>query len=430
MNEKKWNLKTIVLYGINCVVGSGIFLLPGSAYQLMGPSSLLAYLFVLILVMSVALCFAECGSMFEQSGGPYLYAREAFGDFFGYEVGVMKWIVSIIAWATMAVGFTTALSAIFPAAADPFVNKAIAIGIITVLSIINLFGVNIMAYLNNISTIAKMIPMVIFVIGGLFFLKGSNFTPFLKDGMNMNSISAAVITVFYAFTGFENVGVAAGDMENPKKNVPKALMISMSIVSVIYFLIQFNCIGTLGTNLSGTIQHQFCKDGNGDTFWVLRERYLLHLETLVSIAGLNICGSFNTPRCAQALADGGLLPKTLSKCNRRKVPYVAVFITGMLAVLLTLTGSFTELAAISVISRFSQYIPTCLAVIALRKKSDGKKDGYRVPLGYTFPVIAILASIWLIFHTEVYKLIAGLGAMVVVAPIYFIMKKRKSAELS
>ena len=238
MNEKKWNLKTIVLYGINCVVGSGIFLLPGSAYQLMGPSSLLAYLFVLILVMSVALCFAECGSMFEQSGGPYLYAREAFGDFFGYEVGVMKWIVSIIAWATMAVGFTTALSAIFPAAADPFVNKAIAIGIITVLSIINLFGVNIMAYLNNISTIAKMIPMVIFVIGGLFFLKGSNFTPFLKDGMNMNSISAAVITVFYAFTGFENVGVAAGDMENPKKNVPKALIISMSIVSVIYFLIQ------------------------------------------------------------------------------------------------------------------------------------------------------------------------------------------------
>ena len=82
------------------------------------------------------------------------------------------------------------------------------------------------------------------------------------------------------------------------------------------------------------------------------------------------------------------------------------------------------------ISRFSQYIPTCLAVIALRKKSDGKKDGYRVPLGYTFPVIAILSSIWLIFHTEVYKLIAGLGAMVVVAPIYFIMKKRKSAELS
>lgn len=115
----------------------------------------------------------------------------------------------------------------------------------------------------------------------------------------------------------------------------------------------------------------------------------------------------------------------MSKCNRRKVPYVAVFITGMLAVLLTLTGSFTELAAISVISRFSQYIPTCLAVIALRKKSDGKKDGYRVPLGYTFPVIAILASIWLIFHTEVYKLIAGLGAMDCCCAYLFHYEKKK-----
>ena len=81
MSEKKWNLQTIVLYGINSVIGSGIFLLPGSAYHLLGPASLLAYIFVFILVMSVALCFAECGSMFEQSGGPYLYAKQAFGDF-------------------------------------------------------------------------------------------------------------------------------------------------------------------------------------------------------------------------------------------------------------------------------------------------------------------------------------------------------------
>lgn len=114
MSEKKWNLQTIVLYGINSVIGSGIFLLPGSAYHLLGPASLLAYIFVFILVMSVALCFAECGSMFEQSGGPYLYAKQAFGDFFGYEVGVMKWIVSIIAWATMSVAFSTALSAMVP----------------------------------------------------------------------------------------------------------------------------------------------------------------------------------------------------------------------------------------------------------------------------------------------------------------------------
>lgn len=187
MSDKKWSLKTIVLYGINCVIGSGIFLLPGSAYKLLGPGSLLAYLFVFVLVMSVALCFAECGSMFEESGGPYLYSRKAFGEFFGYEVGVMKWIVSIIAWATMAVAFATALSAFIPQLADPMLQKMVAIGIIALLSAVNLFGINIVAYLNNISTIGKLVPMAVFVVGGLFLYKDGEFYP-VYPGRNYGSI--------------------------------------------------------------------------------------------------------------------------------------------------------------------------------------------------------------------------------------------------
>ncbi|MDO4328403.1 MAG: APC family permease [Lachnospiraceae bacterium] len=421
MSEKKWSLKTIVLYGINCVIGSGIFLLPGAAYKLLGPGSLLAYLFVFVLVMSVALCFAECGSMFEESGGPYLYARKAFGDFFGYEVGVMKWIVSIIAWATMAVAFATALSALVPQLSDPTMQKMVAIGIIVVLSAVNLFGVNVMAYLNNISTIGKLVPMAVFVIGGLFFIKLENFTPFIAEGATSASVSAAIITVFYAFTGFKNVGVAAGDMENPTKNVPKALILSMSIVSIIYFLIQFHCIGTLGSALGDTSTP--VADAMG-TFLGSKGALLVTLGTLVSVGGLNIAGSFNTPRCAQALAEGALLPESFKKCNKYNVPYISVIITGVLALLLTLTGSFSELAAISVISRFSQYIPTCIAVPVLRKKHPEMKAGYQVPLGYLFPVIAVAASCWLLINTESYKLIAGLGAMVVVAPLYFVMKRR------
>lgn len=425
MSDKKWSLKTIVLYGINCVIGSGIFLLPGSAYKLLGPGSLLAYLFVFILVMSVALCFAECGSMFEESGGPYLYSRKAFGEFFGYEVGVMKWIVSIIAWATMAVAFATALSAFIPELADPTLQKIVAMGIILVLSVVNLFGINIMAYLNNISTIGKLVPMAVFVVGGLFFIKMGNFTPFIPKGTTSASVSAAIITVFYAFTGFENVGVAAGDMENPTKNVPKALIFSMSIVSIIYFLIQFHCIGTLGSALGSTDTP--VADAMG-TFLGSKGAILVTIGTLVSVGGLNIAGSFNTPRCAQALADGELLPKSFGKCNKHNVPYISVIITGVLALVLTLTGSFSELAAISVISRFSQYIPTCLAVLVLRKKHPEMKAGYRVPLGYLFPIIAVVASIWLLINTEIFKLVAGLGAMVVVAPLYFVMKSRREKK--
>ncbi len=428
MKEKKWDLKTVIMYGINCVIGSGIFLLPGKAYKTMGAGSLFAYLFVLIMVMSIALCFAECASMFDKSGGPYLYAEKAFGSFAGYEIGVMKWVVSIIAWATMAVAFATALTAIVPALSSPVTQKVVAIALIVFLTIINLFGVNVMAYLNNISTIAKLIPMAIFVVGGLFFLKGSNFQPMFPHGAGMETLSATVLTVFYAFTGFENVGVAAGDMENPKKNVAKALIISMTVVSIVYLLVQLNCVGTLGTALGETDTP--VADAMA-TFLGHGGSVLVTIGTLVSIGGLNIAGSFNTPRCAQSLADGNLLPKVLSKKNRFNVPYVAVIVTGILALLLTLTGTFTELAAISVISRFSQYIPTCLAVIALRKSASLKAD-YRTPFGLLFPVIGTVTSAWLLFNADKMKIIIGLGAMVVIAPFYFLIhtKRIKSIETS
>lgn len=422
MKEKKWGLGTVVLYGINAVVGSGIFLLPGNAYKVMGPGSLFAYLFVLLMVMSIALSFAECASMFDKSGGPYLYAEKAFGSFAGYEIGVMKWIVSVIGWATMAVALATALSAICPEFSVPRAQRTVAISIIIILTIVNMFGVNVMAYLNNISTIAKLIPIVIFVVLGLFFIKVENFTPMFPHGAGVGTISAAVITIFYAFTGFENVGVAAGDMENPKKNVAKALIISMSLVSVIYVLIQFNCIGTLGPALADTstpvADSMATFLGNGG-------RILVTVGTLISIGGLNIASSFNTPRCAQSLADGKLLPAVFSKKNKFNVPYVAVLITGTIAILLTLTGSFTELAAISVISRFSQYIPVCLAVPVLRKRSDMKAE-YRAPIGLLFPIIGVVTSVWLLVNSNKQQLFLGLGAMIIIIPIYFIMKKQNT----
>lgn len=420
MEKKKWRLHTIVLFGINCVVGSGIFLLPGSAYSLLGPSSLLAYLFVLILVMSIALCFAECGSIFEKSGGPFLYAKEAFGDFFGYEVGIMKWIVGIIAWATVAVGFSTALSAMFPSLNGSIWLKLIPILLIIVLSISNIFGINIMAYINNLSTIAKLLPMLVFIIGGFFFLKGTNFVPFVPKGVHFPAVSVAVVTVFYAFTGFENVGIAAGDMDNPKKNVPRALIISMSLVSIIYFLIQFNCIGLLGTHLGGT---QTPVASAISSFMGPQGSLLVTIGTLISIGGLNVTSSFNVPRSAQALAKDNLLPKSLGKDNKHHVPYLAVIVTAVLAIALTLTGNFAELAVISVISRFSQYIPTCIAVIVFRRKKLSTAKNYHAPFGLFFPILALLTSAFLLINTDPMKLIIGLGMMVVVAPLYPLMRK-------
>ena len=145
--------------------------------------------------------------------------------------------------------------------------------------------------------------------------------------------------------------------------------------------------------------------------------------TLISIGGINIASSFLTPRAGVAMSDEHQLPSFISKRNSKDVPYVAVIISVVLTALVTLTGSFTTLAAISVVSRFAQYIPTCLAVPVMRKKAPDMERGFVLPLGPVIPIIATVVSLWLLSQSDLKKIIFGLGGLVIGAVIYFIMKK-------
>lgn len=425
-NKRKLGFWSIVLFGINGVIGSGIFLLPGKAYALMGPKSIWVYVLDMLLVMSMSLCFAEVGGLFDKTGGPYIYAREAFGNFVGFEVGIMKWIVSIVAWATMAVAFPTALGSIWPAAAQGTVKNVIAVSIILILGIINLLGIQLVKYISNTITVAKLLPIIIFAVAGIFFVKGGNFaaTAPVKSG----NLGPALILVFYAFTGFESIALAAEDMDNPKKNVPVAIILTMVMTSIIYVLVQVVATGVLGPALAKSTTPV------ADAAKVFMGSFggaLVTAGTIISIGGINIGASFGTPRCAVALAEGGILPKAVAKNNKFGTPYLAIILTMCLAIPLVLTGSFTQLATISVVSRFTQYIPTCLAVLVLRKKRPNVKSTFRVPFGPVFPVLAVAASIWLLTKATPVQLLWGLGALVICAPIYFIMKyynKNKSSE--
>lgn len=420
-NNKKIGFFSIVLLGINAIIGSGIFLLPNKAMKLIGPASLLVILFDMILVVSIALCFAEVGGMFKKNGGPYVYAKEAFGDFVGFEVGFMKWAISMIAWATMAVGFTTALSAVFPAAGEGFTKNVIIVCILLGLGIINILGVNISKILNNIITVGKLLPLLIFVAIGIFFIKGNNFTPFFPNGQYISgSFGAAALLIFYAFTGFESIAVAAEDMENPEKNIPKAIITVMIIVSIFYLLIQTVSIGILGPDLGLTntpvadASSVFLGKGGG---------ILVTAGTLISIGGINMASSFITPRTAVALAEDGLLPKALAKYNKKGTPYIAIIVTVLITIPIALSGSFTKLAAISVVSRFAQYLPTCLSVLVLRKKRPDLKTSFRIPFGPVVPILAVIVSIWLLTQSSMDKILWGLGGLILGVPIYFLMKK-------
>ena len=239
MSTNKLGLMSIILLGVNAIIGTGIFLLPGKAAALVGVNSLWVIVFDALLVMSIALCFAEMGGMFNKNGGPYVYAKEAFGNFVGFEVGFMKWAIATIAWSAMAVGFATALGAVWEPASTEMGKNVIATLIIVVLGIMNIMGVKISKIINNIVTIGKLLPLIFFILVGIFYVKGVNFQPMQSvPDMTQASFGAAALIIFYAFTGFESIAVAAEDMENPERNVPKAIILVLTLVSIVYILIQ------------------------------------------------------------------------------------------------------------------------------------------------------------------------------------------------
>jgi len=422
MSTNKFGFWSIVLLGINAIIGSGIFLLPNMAYALTGTFSLAVIVFDMFLAVSMALCFAELSGLFRKNGGPYVYAKAAFGNFVGFEVGFMKAAVSIIAWAAMANGFATAISAIWPVAGDVFVKNAIIIFLISLLAILNILGVKISEVLNNIVTIGKLLPLIIFVAIGIFFMNGSHFVPFLPvENAENASFGAAALLIFYAFTGFESIATAAEDMDNPKKNLPRAIIMVMLIVSVFYLLIQTVSIGLLGPELARTDTPIATAAG---LFLGPAGTVLISAGTLVSIGGINIASSFLTPRNLVAIADDKMLPPIFSRYNRFGTPYVAIAFSAFAAILIAVSGSFVQLAAISVVSRFTQYLPTCLAVIVLRRRNPDERSSLRLPFGSLIPIISVVVSIWLLVQSDPQKILMGLGGLVVGVPFYFLMKKQ------
>ena len=424
-NKSKLGLFSIVLLGINSIIGSGIFGLPGKAYKLMGPASMLVIIFCMLLSVSIALCFAEAGSWFKVNGGPYIYAKEAFGDFIGFEVGFMKWAISIIAWSAMANFFASTLAKVFPAVGHNPGRLLVTAAMLIGLAIMNLMGIKASKIVNNVVTIGKLVPLLLFVMIGIFFIKGGNFTPFtiIPEGQSFTgSFFAASLIIFYAYTGFESLAVAAEEMDNPEKNIPKALILVMIFVSVIYVLVMAISTGVLGGALAASDAP--VADAAGVMFGGFGKAFIL-AGTIVSVGGINMAASFHTPRSGVALAEQGLLPAFVAKKNKHGAPAVAIIISVVLSLILAVTGSFSFLLQISVISRFLQYIPTCIAVLVFRKKYADRESSFRIPFGPVVPILATAVSIWLLYHAAIAdptKILIGFGGLVIGIPMYFIMK--------
>lgn len=437
--NSKLGFFSVVLLGFNAIVGTGIFLLPNKIVALVGPFALVVVVFVAVLVFLIALCFAEVSAKFERNGGAYVYAREAFGEFVGFEVGFMKYAIAIIAWATMITGFSEAFgSFVFGINADiPTHFKAFtAVFLILLLTAMNLVGIGFSKIFNNTATLVKFTPLVCFILICLWYVRAENFTPFIALGTDdkgeilpfWDAFGMAALIIFYAFTGFESLAIAAEDYKNPKKDLPKALILVMLGICVFYLLIIGVSIGILGLDLAKSnapIAAAFNVVFNGIG------AFIVQIATLISIAGISIASSILTPRVGQAIAQDRLIPNFIAYKNKKGTPVYAILITGIITLALalygTLIGSFAILAAISVISRFIQYVPTCLAVIALRKRKDLPQSPFKLP--FIVPILAVLISFWLLFNAPLSDIIIGLGGLVIGAVFYIFAKIKNKNQI-
>ncbi|MDH4045971.1 MAG: APC family permease, partial [Gemmatimonadota bacterium] len=235
--------RDLTAFAVNRVIGGGIFGIPAVLYLAVGPWSVGAILLAGIVVLGITLCFAEVGSAFEATGGPYLYAYETFGPAVGFEVGWLMWVTQLGGFAAVTNLFVDYLGWFNPALSSGPARIVIITGIVTVLTAVNVLGVRRAGTVNNFFTAAKLVPLALFVLVGLFYVDPALLMPTATP--SAPALASAVLLAIYAFSGFEVLGVPSGEVRDPDRTVPFALLAGLTIVALVYVGVQVVAVGTL-----------------------------------------------------------------------------------------------------------------------------------------------------------------------------------------
>lgn len=409
---RRWDLVAITINGI---IGAGIFGLPSKVYALIGTYSLIAFVACALVVVLIILCFAEVGSRFDETGGPYLYARAAFQPAVAFEIGWLFWLVRITAFAANCNLLISYLSFFWTPATLPLWRAAIIVLVVVMLAIINLLGIRQAAIVSNLFTVGKLVPIIIFIAAGLFFLNPQAYE--LGPTPSTGDFSKSVLLLVYAFTGFEMATIPAGEVRDPQRSLPRALLIAIVVVATLYILIQLVCVGTL----PGLGQSQKPLADAGTQFLGAAGGAIISAGAVISITGnLNIL-LLSGSRLPFAMAERKQLPAVVGNVHKRFfTPYVSILITAAVMLFLTLKSSFLEALTISAIARLITYGSTCLALLVFRARRGVPAALFRLPGGKVIATLSILLIVWLLLHITLLEARAAALAAVVGLAIYFV----------
>jgi amino acid transporter len=400
---------------IGAIVGADIYIAAAFGAGLLGPAAILAWVIAGLMAITIALCFAECSSIIPRVGGPYAYAKEAFGDFWGFLVG---WSLIIAEWSGIAVfplAFVAYIAYFYPHMPQ-IIQIIIKALFVLLLTIINYIGVKEAGRVNDVLTILKVTPIILLTIIGIayFIIKPTllvaNFTPFSPLGFG--GLGSALILIFWAYIGFELVTVPTDEIINAKKVIPLAIGLGMGIITLFYVITNFVVLGTVPWMNLSTASAPLALAG----FVLLGSigALILAVGALFSISGSDEAGILTSARIPYAMAGDGLLPHFFARVHPKyKTPYIALITQNTITLIAAILGTISQLIILSVFTILFCYLITCISVFPLRKKFNG---GIRLPS--IIPVLGIIVCIYMISQTAISQIIIGSILILIGIPIY------------
>lgn len=388
---QKWDLVFLI---INSVIGAGIFALPAKVFALSGVYSIFAFLLCALVMMVLILVFAEVSSRFEQTGGPYLYVLTAFGKIPAFIIGWLLMLTRLFSYATLINLMILYLSFFSDIFNLPEVRIGMIILITGLITYFNWIGVKNTARVSNVLTIAKLFPLAVFIIVGLFYIDFD----LMKGGTppSWSDFSASTLLLIFAFGGFEAGLVNSGEIVNPKKNLPFGLMTAAAIIAGFYILIQVVSIGTLPDLASS--DKPLADAATGFMGWY--GGMFITIGAVVSIMGTLNVQILSGSRLPYALSLENQLPALFGKVHPKfATPYISILFFASLVAFVAIVWGFMSSLAVSVISRLILYALVAASLIKLRKSHPDDKH-FKIPYGNYLAIAGIIATIWLLSGSQ------------------------------
>lgn len=421
-----WGLAASI---VNVTIGGGIFRLPASPdiTGRLGGATPIAYLLCGLVMGLIVLCIAEAGSRVSVTGGPYAYVEVTFGRYVGFLVGVMLWLIGATAIPGVAGLFADAAGRFMPALGVGLGRWLFLAVIFGAVAAINVLGVKQGTRLNTVLTVAKLAPLVLLLVVGLFAVTSGQLHS-IPSSTTPANISRASVVLIFAYAGVESALVPSGEVRDPARTVPRAVLLAIALVTVMYLGLQVVAQGVLGASLVGDATPLATAAGRVFGPW---GNALLSVGFLISAFGYLSGMMLAVPRALYAFARDGILPRQLAAVHPRfHTPWVAIIAQTVLAWVLAVTSGFDALAIIANVSAALVYLGCAAAAWKLRRL-PAQVGAFRVPGGAVVPFLAAIAILFLLSSVTMKEWSVLLAVVAVASALYALSSfRRRPAPVS